>query len=210
MSSMSTRPVRQSKYIVDIGENHLPNSISNETDIVILDSLEDLRGRMVFRIMHSTPISKLEKNRPSGKIKLYTKFEKKPGVNSKPTSDPINVYVTSQENCPGFIHKIWRDGMPLQFLIIKNTKMVYNLRPKMTKYLERLGECQKEVYLECIASKFDTIDFKKCSNKCFPNKYLEKVKENCRKYFSGNICLHAATPHIRASQHRQCCVTRLV
>ena len=162
--------------ILKIGENHLPNSISNETDIVILDSLEDLRGRMVFRIMHATPISKLEKNRPNGKIKLYTKFENKLGVNKKLTPDPINVYVTSQENCPGFIHKIWRDGMPLQPVMRKNTKMVYNLQPKMTKYLERLGECQKEVYYECIASKIDTIDFKKCSNKCMPNVFSNMGK----------------------------------
>ena len=169
--------------ILKIGENHLPNSISNETDIVILDSLEDLKAKMVFRIMHATPISKLEKNRPNGKIKLYTKFEDKLGLNNKSTADPINVYVTSQENCPGFIHKEWRDGMPLQFLMIKNTKMVYNLRPKMTKFLERLGECQKEVYYECIASKLDTIDFKKCSNKCMPN-----VFSNMGKNYNTAYC----------------------
>ena len=174
----------KNKYLkLKIGENHLPNDISNETDVVILDSLEDIKGRMVFRIMHATPISKLEKNRPSGKIKLYTKFEKKLGVNSIPTSDPINVYVTSQENCPGFIHKEWRDGMPLQFLMIKNTKMVYNLQPKMTKYLERLGECQKEVYYECIAAKIDTTAFKKCSNKCMPN-----VFSNMGKNYNTAFC----------------------
>ena len=72
----------KNKYLkLKIGENHLPNGISNETDVVNLDSLEDLRGRMVFRIMHATPISKLENNRPNGKIKLYTKFEDKLGLN---------------------------------------------------------------------------------------------------------------------------------
>ena len=169
--------------ILKLGENHLHNGKTNETDVVILDSLEDSKGKRVFRIMHSTPISKLDKDRPNGNIKLYTKFEEKLGVNNKSTPDPINVYVTSQENCPGFIHKIWRDGMPLQPVMRKNTKMVYNLQPKMTKYLKQLGECQKEAYYECIASKIDTIDFKRCSNKCIPN-----VFSNIGKNYSTAFC----------------------
>ena len=38
--------------ILKIGENHLPNSISNETDIVILDSLEDLKGRISLKSLN--------------------------------------------------------------------------------------------------------------------------------------------------------------
>ena len=53
----------------------------------------------------------------------------------------------------------------------------------MTKFLERIGECQKEVYYECIASKFDTTDFKKCSNKCMPN-----VFSNMGKNYNTAYC----------------------
>ena len=161
---------------LEIGENQFQNDKNNKTEKVILDILENNQGRRFFRIIHATPIFK--KKIPSGYIKIYVKVEKKNGS----SYDWVQFHLTSREKSPGFIDG-WRDGLSMLIPISKNTKMIYNIQPRMTKYLEPLGKCQKEAYYECIASLIDTTEFKDCSNKCIPN-----VFSNMGKNYSTAFC----------------------
>ena len=96
-------------------------------------------------------------------------------------------YLTSQKNSPGiFIDGTWKDGEPLQIEMNKNTYLRYNLRPRKTKYLEQMGNCQKESYYECIASKLDVIEFNECSKKCIPNVFSNIGGKNYSTAFCQN------------------------
>ena len=161
---------------LEIGENHLANNGYNETENVILNSLENLDGKKVFRVIHTTPI--LEKKSPQVKlrIRIYNKSEK------SHKGKEINIYVTSRENSAGFIDT-WKDGKPLQLEMVENTGTKYNIQPQMTKYLEKLGKCQKESYYKCVASHLDVIEFNECTKKCIPN-----VFSNMGKNYSTAFC----------------------
>ena len=74
---------------LEIGENYLHNDKFNQSETVILESLENSRGERVFRIIHATPI--LDKNRPSAEIQIYTKLENK----TEKFSDLVYFYLTS-------------------------------------------------------------------------------------------------------------------
>ena len=68
----------------------------------------------------------------------------------------------------------------------KNTYLRYNLRPRKTKYLEQMGNCQNESYYECIASKLDVIEFNECSKKCIPNVFSNIGGKNYSTAFCQN------------------------
>ena len=174
-------------FNLTIGENHLYNDKHNKTEKVILDSLEDSDGRRVFRIIHTTPI--LDRDRPYAGINMYTKLEMKNG----PFSDEVKFCLTSQENSPGFFDMKWKDGRPLRIMLKRNTFVQYSVEPKMIKYLEEMGKCQKESYYECIASQIGTIGFKNCSNKCIPDEF-SIVGKNYSIPSCGNI----------TNNHKQC------
>ena len=163
--------------LLEIGENHFPNNKYNKTEKVILESLETFDGRKAFRIIHTTPI--LDNKRPGVGILMYTLLEKK----NNSFSDLVEFYLTSLDNSPGFIDATWKDGQPLQIAMLKNTYVRYNMRPQKTKYLEQLGNCQKEAYYECIASELDVIEFNECTKKCIPN-----VFSNMGKNYSTPFC----------------------
>ena len=161
---------------LEIGENHLLND-NNQTEKVLLDSLEDKRGRRAFRIIHITPLSKKEVV-PAGYIKMYVK-------GTKEDDNVFHFHLTSLEKSPGFVDRIWRDGNPLLILIRPNTKVIYNMQPQITKYLEQLGKCQNEAFHVCIASQIDMIESNECSEKCIPN-----VFSNMGKKYNTEFCLN--------------------
>ena len=54
---------------LEIGENYLQNDKYNKTEKVIVDSPgENLDGKKVFRVIHTTPI--LEKKSPNVKLRI--------------------------------------------------------------------------------------------------------------------------------------------
>ena len=150
---------------LEIGENHLRND-NNQTEKVILDSLEDVKGRRAFRIIPITPFLHKEAI-PSGHVKMYVKGGKEANM---------YFYISSLEKSPGIIHSYWKDVNPLLILIRKNMKVIYNMQPQITKYLEQLGKCQNEAFYVCIASQIDLIEFNECSNKCIPNVFSNMFK----------------------------------
>ena len=157
-----------------IGENNLLND-NNQTEKVLLDSLEDKRGNRAFRIIHKTPI--LDKEIvPTGYIKMYVNGTKK-------ENNVFHFYLTSLEKSPGFIDPKWKDGNALMILIRPNTKVIYNMQPQITKYLEQLGKCQNEAFHVCIASQIDMIESNECSKKCIPN-----VFSNMGKNYNTAFC----------------------
>ena len=164
---------------LEIGENYLHNDKFNQSETVILESLENSRGERVFRIIHATPI--LDKNRPSAEIQIYTKLENK----TEKFSDLVYFYLTSRDNSPGFTYFKWKDGLPLQLTINKNNYIKCNIQPRMTKYLTKSGKCQKESYYECIASHLDVIEINECHKKCIPN-----VFSNLGKAYNTPFCLN--------------------
>merc|ERR1712062_826250 len=150
---------------LEIGENHLRND-NNQTEKVILDSLEDIKGRRAFRIIPLTPFLNKEEV-PCGYVKMYVKGRKEANM---------YFYISSLEKSPGIIHSYWKDGNPLLILIRKNMKVINNMQPQITKYLEQLGKCQNEAFYVCIASQIDLIEFNECSNKCIPNVFSNMFK----------------------------------
>ena len=163
---------------LEMGLNHCLNYEYNKTEKILLENLEDLiSGSKAYRIIHVTPI--LDKNRPIVSLEIYTLFEKKNNL----LPDLVGFFLTSQKNSPGFLDNSWIDGEPLQLSMNKNTAGSYNLRPQKTKYVEKMGNCQKESYYECIASHLDVIEFDECSKKCIPN-----VFSNIGKNYSTTFC----------------------
>ena len=67
----------------------------------------------------------------------------------------------------------------------KNTKLQYNIQPKITKYLQESDKCQKESYYECLASQLDANNFKECSEQCIPNTF-SNLNKTYRKPFCQN------------------------
>ena len=162
---------------LEIGENNFPNENYNKTEKAILESHEDINGRKTFSIIHKTPI--LDIKRPYVFMQIHTKLERK----NDSFSDLIVFYLTSKENSPGFFDWTWKDGKPLQFLMPKNTYVTYNMQPQMTKYLEKMGNCQEESYYKCITSHLDAIEFNECCKKCIPN-----VFSNMGINYSTDFC----------------------
>ena len=163
---------------LQMGETHCLNHEYNKTEKILLENLEDLiSGSKAYRIIHVTPI--LDKKRPIVSLEIYTLFEKKNNL----LPDLVGFFLSSQKNSPGFLDNSWIDGEPLQLSMNKNTAVSYNLRPQKTKYVQQMGNCQKESYYECIASHLDVIEFDECSKKCIPN-----VFSNIGKNYSTTFC----------------------
>ena len=105
-------------------------------------------------------------------------------------------YISSLEKSPGIIHSYWKDGNPLLILIRKNMKVIYNMQPQITKYLEQLGKCQNEAFHVCIASQIDMIESNECSEKCIPNVFSNMGKryntEFCQNNTSNQQCMFDA------------------
>ena len=127
---------------------------------------------------------------------MYTKLEMK----NDTFSDVVIFYVTSPENSPGFFDGTWKDGKPLKIILDKNTLVQYSIQPQMTKYLEKLGECQEVSYYECIASRLDEIEyeFNDCSNKCIPD-----VFSMIHKNYSTKFCQNDSDNQQCIFKHKQ-------
>ena len=72
--------------------------------------------------------------------------------------------------------------------MIENTGTNFNIQPQITKYLEKLGKCQKESYYKCIASHLDVIELNEieCSKKCIPNVFSNMGGKNYSTVFCKN------------------------
>ena len=151
---------------LEIGENHLHNHLYNKTEIVILESIENMWKLRGFRIIHATPI--LEKDMPE--VEIYMECNVKNKTSTK-DSDLVYFVLTSRKNSPGLPFWKWKDGKPLQISMNKNTHIKYNMQPQMTKFLKETDGCQEESYYECIASQLDLMEFNECSKKCIPNTF---------------------------------------
>ena len=170
-----------------IGKNYFHNNNYNNTEKVILESIENYLGKRAFKIIHETPM--LEGSSPSVKVKIYTKLEKK----NDSGSDVVNFYLISLNNSPGLYGDFWKDGKPFQISMSKNTQVKYNIETQMTNYLEQTRKCQKESYYECIVSQIDAIEFNKCSNKCIPEIF-------------SNMGKNYKTPFCQNNTHNRQCV----
>ena len=182
---------------LEIGKNYLHNDQYNQTEEVILESLENQMGERVFRIIHVTQILEREK-RPDVSIRIKTKL--------KNQSDLVIIYLTSKENSPGFYDWIWKDGKPLTINLNKNAYIQYSIQPQMTKYLESLGKCQEAPYYECIASQIDVL--KDCANKCIP-KELSIVEKNystafCQDDRNVKYCIFDHKQEIKSNCKKSC------
>ena len=159
-----------SLFKLDIGPNHIHNDQYNITENVILESLEDSYGQRLYRIIHTTPILNMEF--PMVHILMHTKFEDNPQIGGpQPLFSNVNVFfLTSRKNSPGFFDGgISIDGKPMIITIDKNTSVIYNIQPQITKYIKELGKCQEEPYYDCISSQIDNTEFKECPKKCIPD-----------------------------------------
>ena len=67
----------------------------------------------------------------------------------------------------------------------KNTKLQYNIQPKITKYLQESDKCQKESYYECLASQLDENVLTECSEQCIPNAF-SNLNKTYKKPFCQN------------------------
>ena len=163
-----------------IGKNYIHNDDFNKTEIVIVESFKDYNGFRAFRIIHSTPIHMLLKVPPEIVIKLITKLQMSENFNSE-----VHFYLTSPNNSPGFWAKYWKDGKPFQISMIKNSAVKCNIQAQITNYLKQIDKSQEEAYYECIASKFDAIEFNECPNKCMPNLFAN-IGKNYKTPFCQN------------------------
>ena len=161
-----------------IGENLLYSDKDNLTAKVILDSLQNRKGWKSFRIIHKTQIHQLDNQAIS--IELYYNVKNK---TKSPILELLSIYITSQQNSPGFIYRRWKDGKPLIITMNKNTWMTQNIQPQMRKFIQQSDKCQQESYYECLASKFDLMEFNDCSEKCIPNAF-----SNLNKTYSTPFC----------------------
>ena len=178
------------KMQLKIGKNQWNNG--NNTEEVILDSLENSMGLKVFRIIHTTPI--LERERPGASIRIYTKLEKK----NDASSDQVICYLTSRENSPGFFDWTWKDGTPMRIMPEKNTLVDYAIQPQMKKHLEHLGKCQEASYYECVVSQLEEMEFDDCSNKCIPDAFSTMDKN-----YSTALCQNDRDDHRCILKHKQ-------
>ena len=101
-----------------IGENLLYSDKHNLTTKVILDSPQNRKGWKSFRIIHKTQIHQLD-NQEVG-IELYHNVKNK---TKSPILELLDIYITSQQNSPGFVYAKWKDGMPLIYDMSKNTEV---------------------------------------------------------------------------------------
>ena len=169
-----------SLWKLELGENNFYNYIHNTTEKVILQSIENSNGKRAFRITHATPIRKLQKDRPGVMIKIYANFKKNP---EDLFSDLVSFILSSRKNSLGFFDNAWNDGNPLKITLDKNSCVIYNIQPQITKYLKELGKCEHESYYECFSSQIDGTEFNKCLKKCIPNIFL-----NMGKNYSTPFC----------------------
>ena len=93
--------------------------------------------------------------------------------------------ITSLKNSPGFVYSKWQDGRPMVTGMTKNTELVYNIEPRVTKYLPESDKCQKESYYECLTSRLDAGVFNECSGQCIPNTF-SNLNKTYRKPFCAN------------------------
>ena len=194
-------------FNLEIGKNHFHNDIYNKTEEVNLESLEDSRGRRVYRIIHITPILE-EREMPFATVTIYTKLKKK----TKSFSDLVVSYLTSQENSPGIIDRIWKDGKALKIISHKNNFVQYSIQPYMTKYLDQMGKCQIESYYECIVSRLDGIvyEFNDCSIKCIPDVFSitgqNYSKPFCQNDTDSQQCFFEHKQEIASNCKKSCSV----
>ena len=100
-----------------IGENLLYNDKYNKTEKVILDSPQDFYGLRVFRIIQTTQIIPCNCNLQQVGIELYHNVKNK---TKSLFSESLFIYITSQQNSPGFTYRRWKDGKPLANILNKN------------------------------------------------------------------------------------------
>ena len=164
-----------------LGENHLRNKYYNKTEIVVLESIDKNKKRTMFRVIHVTPILKI--NMPVVEIKVEHNVENKTSSLKCHDHTTVRFIMTSQKNSPGSSFSKWKDGKSLQLTLNKNSFMRYIIEPQMTKYLEETGECQLEPYYGCIGNQLDEMEFNNCSNKC-----IHKAFSNLGRNYSTPFC----------------------
>ena len=161
---------------LNIGKNYFHNDDFNKTEKVILESFESYEGYMVFRIIHST------------KIPMWMEFPPEVGIilHTNPDFNPeVAFYLTSPDISPGLYNRVWTDGKPFQTSMMKNSIVKCNIQARITNYLKQIDKSQEEAYYECIASKFDAIEFNECPNKCMPNLFAN-IGKNYKTPFCQN------------------------
>ena len=173
--------IGKGSQILKIGENLFHNKKRNVTQSIILESLENLVGFRVFRIIHRTPI--LGRKLSNVYVRIFTKFEEKTMKTRLGPSDVVYFFLTSLENSPGFAYSKWKDGKKLKITMIKDNIVEYTVQPQLTKYLKQAGKCQEESYYKCITSQLDTNKFIECPKKCIPN-----VFSNLDNNYSSPYC----------------------
>ena len=105
----------------------------------------------------------------------------------------------------------WKDGKPLIITMNKNTWMTQNIQPQMRKFIQQSDKCQQESYYECLASKFDLMEFNDCSEKCIPNAFsnLNKTYSTpfCRNDTENEFCiLHSVFKIMHGLECKKSCV----
>ena len=165
-----------SLWKLELGENNFHNEIYNTTEKVILETVENCHGKRGFRIIHATP----QKDRPEVWIKIYANFKKNP---EDLFSNLVSFKLSSRKNSLGFFDNAWNDGNPLLITLDKNSGVIYNIQPQITKYLKELGKCENESYYDCISSQIDDTEFNKCLKKCIPN-----IFSNMGRNYSTPFC----------------------
>ena len=175
--SYTTKGMKARNHL-KFGENYFQHEECNKIEKVFLEGHEDFEGLKIFRIILKTPI--LLKKRPFVNLKMFmhTQIETRNGS----VPEFVMVHITTEEKSPG-IYFGWQDGIPLRFAITKNTHVMYEIQPQITKYLEPLGKCQKESYYKCITSHLDVIEYNECSKKCMPNLF-----SNIGNNYSTEFC----------------------
>ena len=173
--------IGKGSQILKLGENNFPYRKRNGTQSVILESLENVNGFRVFRIIHKTPI--FGKTLNNVYLQIFTKFEEKIKKNELGPSDVVYFFLTSVENSPGIAYSKWKDGKPLKITMFKDNLVEYTIQPQLTKHLKQIGKCQEESYYKCITSQLDTNKFLECPKKCIPN-----IFSNLETNYSSSYC----------------------
>ena len=91
---------------LEVGDNRLHNYKYNKTEMVILESLENVWNCTGFRITHATPL--LERNLASVHIQIEYNVENKASyMHGSMWSDICHFVITSQMNSPGSLFWNW-------------------------------------------------------------------------------------------------------
>ena len=134
---------------LSLGNNYFLHPGDNKTRVIYLDSFvtvqdgnkhyKKLRG---FRIINLSPLTFDKKGTGGALIKIYHHLrESKPWEN-----DQIKLTITSVMNSPG-VRRVWKDGMPLHFIVRKNTNTRIEIKAERYRFLAQKGECQKRIIL---------------------------------------------------------------